>query len=102
MAIAGAVMVVALTGCLFAALTLLRPSARRTHEVHLTTDTMRRNVLLAEQIRAEGARHHLDIVLTAREQGTLSALEEVDSGGENNVALVAGGSRLATTPTCER
>jgi TRAP-type uncharacterized transport system substrate-binding protein len=57
----------------------------------MTCDTMRRTVVLAEQIRAEGARHHLDIVLTAKEYGTLSALEEVDSPSENKLAMVVGG-----------
>jgi TRAP-type uncharacterized transport system substrate-binding protein len=57
----------------------------------MTTDTMRRTVVLAEQIRAEGARHHLEIVLTEKEYGTLSALEEVDSPSENKLALVLGG-----------
>jgi TRAP-type uncharacterized transport system substrate-binding protein len=57
----------------------------------MTTDTMRRTELLAEQIRAEGARHHLDIVLTEKELGTLSALAEVDSPSENKFAMVIGG-----------
>jgi hypothetical protein len=57
----------------------------------MTTDTMQRTARLAEQIRAEGARHHLDIVLTAKEQGTLSALEEVDSPNDIQCALVLGG-----------
>jgi hypothetical protein len=57
----------------------------------MTTDTMRRTVLLAEQIRAEGARHHLDIILSEKEYGTLSALEEVDSPSANKLALVLGG-----------
>jgi TRAP-type uncharacterized transport system substrate-binding protein len=91
MAILGAVLVVAITGCLFAVLALLRPSAPRTHKVYMTTDTMQRTVVLAKEIRAEGARHHLDIVLTAKEYGTLSALEEVDSPSENKLALVIGG-----------
>jgi TRAP-type uncharacterized transport system substrate-binding protein len=91
MAIVGTVLVVAITGCLFAALALLRPSARRTHEVHMTTDTMRGTVMLAERIRAEGRPHHLDIVLTAKEYGTLDALDEVDSPSENQFALVVGG-----------
>ena len=39
MAIVGAVLIVALTGCLLAARALLRPSAPRTHRVHMTTDT---------------------------------------------------------------
>jgi TRAP-type uncharacterized transport system substrate-binding protein len=57
----------------------------------MTTDTMQRTARLAEQIRAEGARHHLDIVLSAKEQGTLSALEEVDSPSDIKCALVLGG-----------
>jgi TRAP-type uncharacterized transport system substrate-binding protein len=64
---------------------------KRTHTVHMTTDSMPRTVLLAEQIRAEGAHHHRDIVFTAKEYGTLSALEEVDSPSENKFALVIGG-----------
>jgi TRAP-type uncharacterized transport system substrate-binding protein len=91
MAIVGAVFVVAMTGCLFAVLALLRPSTPRTHEVHMTTDSMLRTASLAEEIRAEGSRHHLDIVVAAKEQGTLSALDEVDSPSEAKCALVIGG-----------
>src|SRR5215471_16763203 len=91
MAIAGVVLVAAITGCVFAALALLRPSAKRMHRVHMTTDTMPRTVMLAEQISAEAARHHVDIVLTEKEYGTLTALEEVDSPSENKFALVIGG-----------
>jgi TRAP-type uncharacterized transport system substrate-binding protein len=57
----------------------------------MTTDISRRNVSLAEQVRAEGARHHLDIVLTAKEYGTLEALEEIESPSEVKLALVVGG-----------
>jgi TRAP-type uncharacterized transport system substrate-binding protein len=57
----------------------------------MRTDTMRRTLFLAEQIRAEGARHHLDIVLTPKESGTLDTLEEVDSPGECKFALALGG-----------
>jgi TRAP-type uncharacterized transport system substrate-binding protein len=89
--IAAAVLVLAVAGCLLVALLLLRPSPPRTHEVHMTTDTMQRTARLAEQLRAEGARHHLDIVLTPRDFGTLPALEEVDSPGEIQFALVLGG-----------
>src|SRR5262249_32887248 len=67
------------------------PSAPRTHRVEMTTDVSRRNVSLSEQIRAEGARHHLDIVLTAKEYGTLDALEEVDSPSGIKFGLVIGG-----------
>jgi TRAP-type uncharacterized transport system substrate-binding protein len=91
MALVGAALLVAIIGCLFAALAIFRPAAPRTHELRMTIDTMRRTVLLAEQIRAEGAHHHLDIVLTEKEYGTLSALEEIDSPSENKLALVIGG-----------
>jgi TRAP-type uncharacterized transport system substrate-binding protein len=57
----------------------------------MTTGNTPRTLLLAEQIRAEGARHRLDLVLTAKEYGTLSALEEVDSPSEIKCALVIGG-----------
>jgi hypothetical protein len=52
MAIVGAALVVAITGCLFTALALLRPPAPRTQQVHMTTDTLPRTAVLAEQIRA--------------------------------------------------
>src|SRR5262249_44492458 len=91
MVIAGAVLVVAITGGLFAVLGILRPSAPRTHEVLLTTDTMLRTASLAEQICAEGTRHHLNIVLSAKEYGTLATLAEVDSPSEIKCALVIGG-----------
>src|SRR5262245_44357916 len=87
----GSVVVIAITFCLYTALTLLRSSAPRSHHVHMTTDISRRNVWLAEQIRAEAARRHLEIVLTAEEYGTLEALEEIDSSSEIKLALVVGG-----------
>jgi TRAP-type uncharacterized transport system substrate-binding protein len=57
----------------------------------MTTDISRRNVLLAEQIRAEGAHHHLDITLTTKEYGTLEALEEIESPSAVKLSLVVGG-----------
>jgi TRAP-type uncharacterized transport system substrate-binding protein len=57
----------------------------------MATDISRRNVLLAEQVRAEAARHDLHIDLTAKEYGTLDALEEVDSPSEIKLALIIGG-----------
>jgi TRAP-type uncharacterized transport system substrate-binding protein len=98
MAIVSAILLFTVAGCLFAGLALLRPFARRTHTIHLVTDTMGRTVLLAEQIRAEGARHHLDIVLSANEYGTLDALEEVDSRSANKFALVVGGGTARDYP----
>jgi hypothetical protein len=91
MTIAGAVLVVAITGCVVAALALFRLSASPMHRLSMTTDTTPRTVLLGEKLRAEGAHHHLDIVLTAKEYGTLDALEEVDSPSEIKFALVVGG-----------
>jgi TRAP-type uncharacterized transport system substrate-binding protein len=91
MAIVGAVLLVAIIGCLFAALALFRPSASRTHRIYMTTDATPRTVFLAKQIREEAARHHLDIVLTTKEYGTLDALAEVDSPSEIKFALVVGG-----------
>src|SRR5262249_27684885 len=80
-----------ITACLLIAHALLRPSAPPTHQVHMTTGNTPRTQLLAEQIRAEGARHHLDIVLTAKEYGTLTALDEVDAPNEIKFALIIGG-----------
>jgi TRAP-type uncharacterized transport system substrate-binding protein len=91
LAIVGAILVVAIAGCLFAVIAFLRPPGPRTYRVYMTTDVSRRNVLLAQQIRAEGARRHLDIVLTAKEYGTLDALEEIESPSEVKLALIVGG-----------
>jgi TRAP-type uncharacterized transport system substrate-binding protein len=91
MAIVGGALVVAIIGFLSNALTLLRPSAPRTHRVHMTTDVSRPNVVLSEQIRDEAARHHLEIVPTAKEYGTLEALEEIDSPSEIKFSLIVGG-----------
>jgi TRAP-type uncharacterized transport system substrate-binding protein len=90
-AIVGAVLLVAIPVCVFATVALLRPSAPRTHRIHMTTDTTPRTVLLGKQLRAEGARHHLDIVLTAKEYGTLDALELVDAPNEIKLALAVAG-----------
>jgi TRAP-type uncharacterized transport system substrate-binding protein len=57
----------------------------------MATDISRRTVALTEQIRAEAARRHLDIVLTEKEYGTLDGLEEIDSPSEIKFALVVGG-----------
>jgi hypothetical protein len=91
LAVVGAVLVIAIAVCVFTALDLLRPAAPRSHRVHMTSDVSRRNVVLAEQISAEAARHHLEIVPTAKEYGTLEALEEIDSPSEVKLALIVGG-----------
>jgi TRAP-type uncharacterized transport system substrate-binding protein len=64
----------------------------------MTTDTTPLTVLLAEQIRAEGARHRLQIVLTTKEYGTLEALEEVDAPNEIKLAMVTGGVTTRSYP----
>jgi hypothetical protein len=71
----GAVLVVGITGCQVAAIVLLRRAAPPTYQVHMTTGDSPRTVMLAEQIRAEGGRHHLEVKFTLREYGTLDALE---------------------------
>ena len=58
----------------------------------MTTDVSRRNISLVDQIRAEATRHHLEIIPTAKEYGTLEALEEIDSPSEVKLALIVGGA----------
>jgi TRAP-type uncharacterized transport system substrate-binding protein len=91
MAIVGGALAVALIGCLIVVLAVVRPSQRRTHRLEMTIDTTPRNALMAEQLRAESAHHHLDIVLTKKEYGTLAALDEVDSPNAIKCAMVVGG-----------
>jgi TRAP-type uncharacterized transport system substrate-binding protein len=64
----------------------------------MTIDAMPRTVLLAEQIRAEGARHHLDIVLEPNEYGTLATLDDINSPSENQFALIIGGVTMGDYP----
>lgn len=87
----GAFVLGAIAVCLSVAIALFRTSQPRTHKIRMATDTAARRIFLAEQIRAEGSRHHLDIVLTAKRYGALEALAEVDSPSELKFALVAGG-----------
>lgn len=82
----------------YAVVGLLRPTTQRHHRLFMTTDVSRRNVLLAEQVRAEAARRHLDIVLTSKEYGTLDALEEIDSPSDVKLALVIGGVTSQDNP----
>jgi TRAP-type uncharacterized transport system substrate-binding protein len=87
----GAAVVFVIMLCAFTAHTLFRPSVPRSYKVRMTTDVSRRNVALAEQLRAEAARHNLELVPTAKEYGTLEALEEVDTPNDIKVALIVGG-----------
>jgi TRAP-type uncharacterized transport system substrate-binding protein len=94
--------VIAIALCVETALSLFRSSAPRSHQIHIATDISRRNVSLVEQIRSEVARHHVDLVPTAKEYGTLEALEEIDSASEVKLALVIGGITARTYPHVRR
>jgi TRAP-type uncharacterized transport system substrate-binding protein len=82
---------VVIVGCLLLAIVLLRPSAPRKYRIQMTTGTAPRIVLLAEQLRDEAAHHHLDIILTAKEYGSLEALDEVNAPNDIKCALIVGG-----------
>ncbi|QDU19426.1 TAXI family TRAP transporter solute-binding subunit [Urbifossiella limnaea] len=86
-----AILLIALVACVWITISLLRPPPPRTYQIQLTSDTGPRRVFLAEQVRAEGSRHQLDVVLTAKRYGALEALAEVDTPNEFKFALVAGG-----------
>lgn len=91
LAIISVVPVIAIAVCVYTAFALFRPAAPRSHRVHMATDISRRNVALAERLRAEAARRHLEIVSTTKEYGTLEALQEIDSPSEIKLALIIGG-----------
>jgi len=81
----------AIMACLLAAVALVRQSSPRSYRIQMATGTTPQIAFLAEQVRAEAARHHLEITLTKKEYGALEALEEVDSPSEIKFAMVAGG-----------
>src|SRR5262245_40657929 len=83
-----AIFLVALAGFVVATIVLARPARPRTHQVHMVTDLVPLRKALAEQIRAEGSRHHLDVILTAKHYGALEGLKEVDSPNEIKLALI--------------
>ncbi len=70
---------------------LLWPSPPRTHQIHMVTDVEPHRKLLAQQIREEGRHHHLDLVLSSKNYGSLDALDKADSSSEAKLALVSGG-----------
>ena len=74
-----------------AAIILLRSAPQRTYRIHMITDVTPLRVLLAEDLRAEGSLHHLDIVLESKHRGTLDALAEVDSPSDIKLAPIPGG-----------
>jgi hypothetical protein len=85
-----AALIVALFGSITAKLMLIRLAWPRTYHIHMVTDLVPRRKLLAEQIRAEGSRHRLDLVFSAKHFGALEALGEVDSPNENKLGLARG------------
>jgi NMT1-like family len=86
-----AILLVALTGSVVATIALMRSARPPTHQVHIVTDLVPLRKALAEQIRAEGSRHGLDVVLSSKHYGALEALKEVDAPNEFKLALVPGG-----------
>jgi hypothetical protein len=97
--ILAAILFVALSGSVVATITLTRFARHPTHRVHMVTDLVPRRKALAEQIRAEGSHHGLEVVLTSKHYGALEALKEVDSPSEIKVALVPGGITAGQYPT---
>lgn len=69
----------------------LWPSSPRTHRVKMVTDIEPHRNLLGQQIREEGYRHHLDLELSAKNYGALTALAEADTPSDVKLALVPGG-----------
>jgi len=104
-----AILLIALIACVWITISILRPSQPRTHRLLLATDVVPLRVHLAEQIRAEGGRHHLDIELSSKQYGALDSLNLVDSPNDFKLALVPGGItareypnvRMVTTLTSE-
>jgi hypothetical protein len=89
--ILAAIFLVALIGLVAATLTLMRSGRPNTHRVHMVTDLAPLRKALAQQIRAEGRRHHLDLVLTSKRYGSLEGLKAVDDPNEIKLALIPGG-----------
>ncbi len=69
----------------------LWPSSPRTHRVKMVTDIEPHRKLLGQQIREEGYRHHLDLELSSKNYGALTALDEADTPSDVKLALVPGG-----------
>jgi hypothetical protein len=97
-----AIVLVALTGLVVATIALTRTGRPRTLQVHMVTDLVPFRKSLAEQLRAEGRLHGLDLVLSSKHHGTLDSLEalkEVNSPSQIKLALIPGGITAGQYPT---
>src|SRR5579863_7331875 len=93
-----AFLLVAVTGAAIATYVLIRPGGRRAHQVHMVTDLFPLRQALAEQLRAEGRWHGLELVLTSKHFGSLEGLQEVNAPNEIKFALVPGGITAGSYP----
>jgi hypothetical protein len=96
--ILAAILLVALTGAVVATIALMRSGRARTYQVHMATDHVPFRKALAEQIRAEGRNHGLDVVLTSTRYGALEGLKEVDDPNEIKLALIPAGITAGNYP----
>ena len=92
-------LLVALTGAAITTVVLMRSGRPRAHRVHMVTDLVPLRQALANQIRAEGSRRSLELVLTSKHYGSLEGLKEVNSPNEIKFALVPGGITAGRYPT---
>jgi hypothetical protein len=93
------ILLVALTGTVVATIALIRSSRPRTYQVQLVTDVVPFRKALAEQIRAEGSRRGLDVVLTSKHFGTLEGLKEVDTHNDIKLAFIPAGITAGEYPS---
>jgi hypothetical protein len=96
--ILAAILLAALTGSVITTIVLIRSARPRTHQVNMVTDVVPLRKALAEQIRAEGSRHGLDIVLSSKQHGSLEALEAVNAPNDIKLSLISGGITTGQYP----
>ena len=65
----------------------------------MVTDVVPLRVYIAEMLRDEGRRHHLELILSSKKHGSLEALAEVDSTSNFKLALIPGGVKSGEYPT---
>jgi hypothetical protein len=92
------VLLFASTGAAIAVVVLMRSGRPGIFRVHMVTDLAPRRQALAEQLRAEGSRRGLDLVLSSQHFGSLEGLKEVDDPNEIQFALVPGGITAGQYP----